>query len=155
MNMAIKHLCLVSALLLIMALSFATAHEAQPKKKIKKETKSHHWAAPADERSRTNPIASSSASIQNGKTLFLQNCADCHGTNADGRGIDSEGMDPKPSNLKAMAGHHADGDFAWKIKNGRGDMPGWNEIFSDEQVWDLVNFIQNLKESNHHTEKTN
>jgi mono/diheme cytochrome c family protein len=140
-----NRLIMLSVILLLLAGSLAVAHEAKPKKEIQKQKMSHHWAAPADERSRSNPVPLSEASVLNGKTLYIQNCVDCHGINADGKGIDAEEMDPKPSNLKAMAGHHSDGDLAWKIKNGRGDMPGWGDTLSEEQIWELVNFIQTLK----------
>ena len=40
------------------------------------------------------------------------------------RGANAKNMVPKPSNLAAMAGHHSDGDMAWKIKKGKGPMPG-------------------------------
>ncbi len=46
-----------------------------------------------------------------------------------------------------MAGHHPDGDFAWKITNGRGPMPGWKGTLTDEQIWNVVNFIQSLEGS--------
>ena len=39
------------------------------------------------------------------------------------------------------------GDIAWKIAEGRGAMPGFKERLTDEQIWDLVNFIQSLKET--------
>lgn len=53
-------------------------------------------------------------------------------------------LNPKPANLVAMSGGHPDGDFAWKIKNGRGAMPAWKSILKENQVWDLVNYIQAL-----------
>jgi mono/diheme cytochrome c family protein len=46
-----------------------------------------------------------------------------------------------------MAGLHTDGDLAWKITNGRGAMPAWKDMLGKNQVWDLVNYIQSLKDS--------
>jgi len=40
------------------------------------------------------------------------------------------------------------GDFAWKIANGRGLMPGFKDHLTKEQIWDLTNFIQSLKTKN-------
>ncbi|MBU0970215.1 MAG: cytochrome c [Proteobacteria bacterium] len=105
----------------------------------------HHWAAPPEEKDRINPILLSDESLFRGKRLYLKNCTDCHGAKADGRGADAKNMVPKPSNLAAMAGHHSDGDMAWKIKKGKGPMPGWEGMLSDEQIWNLVNYIQNLQ----------
>jgi len=50
----------------------------------------------------------------------------------------------KPTDLVQRAGHHSDGDFAWKITNGRGDMPSFKDPLAENQIWDLVNFIRQL-----------
>jgi mono/diheme cytochrome c family protein len=41
-----------------------------------------------------------------------------------------------------MSGGHVDGDFAWKIRNGRDEMPAWGEELDDAEIWNLVSFIQ-------------
>ena len=104
-----------------------------------------HWMAPSAEASNKNPVDSSSRSIAQGKMLYGQYCSSCHGPDAEGDGPAASALNPKPTNLKMMSGHHPDGDFAWKIKNGRGAMPAWNKTFNDTQVWHLVNYIQSLK----------
>jgi len=48
----------------------------------------------------------------------------------------------------SVAGHHPDGDMAWKIRTGKVDMPPWKDVITEKQTWDLVNFIQNLKKMN-------
>ena len=103
-----------------------------------------HWAAPKDESARKNPVKMSSESILAGAKLYQSNCASCHGENSGGDGIASASLNPKPANLRAMAGSHPDGDFAYKIKTGRGAMPGWENSLSDTEVWHLVNYIQLL-----------
>jgi mono/diheme cytochrome c family protein len=103
-----------------------------------------HWMAPDDAAKRKNPVATSAASIERGKQLFQVNCASCHGAAGKGDGPAGVALNPKPTNLAAMAGGHADGDFAWKIANGRGPMPGWKSVLSEAQIWDAVNYIQSL-----------
>jgi len=44
-----------------------------------------------------------------------------------------------------LAGKHSDEDFAWKIVNGRGPMPSYKDTLTENQIWDLTNFIQSLK----------
>ncbi len=41
-------------------------------------------------------------------------------------------LNPKPADLTALAGQHPDGDFAWKIANGRGPMPAWERSLEGE-----------------------
>ena len=43
-----------------------------------------------------------------------------------------------------MAPHHSDGDLHWKIAKGRGEMPGWEEVLSEEQIWMLVHYMKSL-----------
>jgi len=105
-----------------------------------------HWMAPAREQNRANPIEATAASIKKGSQLYHQKCVSCHGPNAEGDGMAGMMLEPKPANLRAMVGQHPDGDFAWKIREGRGPMPAWKDQLSDQQVWHLVNYIQNLDE---------
>jgi len=103
-----------------------------------------HWMAPAADAKKTNPVKSDPASIDRGKKTYFQNCASCHGAKAKGDGPASAALKPKPADLTVMAGMHPDGDFAWKIANGRGAMPAWKGTLSQKQIWELVNYIQNL-----------
>lgn len=103
-----------------------------------------HWMAPADAANRKNPVAASAASIARGKQLFQTHCASCHGAAGKGDGPAGAALNPKPVDLTIMAGQHPDGDFAWKIANGRGPMPGWKSVLSEAQIWDTVNFVQSL-----------
>ena len=109
------------------------------------DTNAHEWKVPAKAANRLNPIAKNKTSIKNGKQLFLKYCAVCHGNTGQGDGILSWKLDPKPANLKERAGNHSDGDFAWKITNGRGSMPAFKDKLSENEIWQLTNFIQNLK----------
>ncbi|MCK4707357.1 MAG: cytochrome c [Gammaproteobacteria bacterium] len=105
-----------------------------------------HWMAPTAEAAKINPVKRTDNSIEKGAKLYQQNCVSCHGENADGNGMAGMMLSPKPANLRDMSGGHPDGDFAYKIKQGRGAMPAWKNTFNDNQVWHLVNFIQTLNE---------
>ncbi len=105
---------------------------------------SGHWMAPEDAAKKPNPVPAGSASLARGKKLFKVNCASCHGPGGRGDGPAGAALNPRPADLTAMARQHPDGDFAWKIANGRGPMPAWNGRLSEKNIWDLVNFIQSL-----------
>ncbi len=107
-----------------------------------------HWAAPKAAAARINPIKSDQASINRGKQTFFQSCSSCHGATAMGDGPVGANLNPSPTNLTIMAGNHPDGDFAWKIANGRGPMPAWKTVLNENQIWDLVNYIQALENPN-------
>lgn len=103
-----------------------------------------HWSSPATEKTRANPIALTHRVLIEASELYRDNCAACHG--GDGRGIGPHAQDltTPPANLFAMAPSHADGDLRWKIAKGRGEMPGWAEVLSDEQIWKLVHYMKSL-----------
>ena len=105
----------------------------------------HDWNAPKEAAERQNPVPKDAAAVERGQKLFEQFCANCHGKSGKGDGPVAAALKPKPANLAERAGHHTDGDFAWKIANGRGSMPGFKSQLTENQIWDLTHFIQNLK----------
>jgi mono/diheme cytochrome c family protein len=105
----------------------------------------HDWNAPEKAAQRPNPVPKDAAAIERGQKLYQQFCANCHGKNGQGDGPLAAALNPKPANLAARAGHHTDGDFAWKVANGRGVMPGFKNQLKDTQIWELVHYIQNFK----------
>jgi len=105
-----------------------------------------HWTSPEAAAQRVNPIERSAGSVSRGAALFAGNCAACHGQNATGDGPAGLALNPKPPNLRKMSGIHPDGDFAWKIANGRGAMPAWKNSLRKDQIWDVTNYIQSLSE---------
>lgn len=108
-----------------------------------------HWNVPEAAAKRPNPVPATAESIARGRKLFEANCVRCHGAQAEGDGPAGKGLNPAPTDLRAMAGAHADGDFAWKIANGRGPMPAWKDTLGEPQIWDLVIYIQSLRDSHH------
>ena len=106
------------------------------------ESLAHEWMAPADEGKRPNPVVSDLNSIERGKNIYLNNCAACHGENIEGMKAEATGLQMDSPDLKQRLLTHTDGDFFWKIKHGRGDMPSFKEDLSEEQTWDVINYIR-------------
>lgn len=104
-----------------------------------------HWQAPESALSQTNPIPADQASVSVGAALYSELCARCHGAQLEGDGADGNSLSIPPTNLREMSGRHSDGDFAWKINKGKGDMPAWEEELDDKEIWSLVNYIQSIK----------
>jgi mono/diheme cytochrome c family protein len=84
-----------------------------------------------------------------GRKLFLTNCAICHGIHADGNGMRSEGLDPRPADFTStawrsqMTPRHA----FYAIRSGVSGtaMPSWNTL-SDEQTWELVAYVLSVSQ---------
>ncbi len=92
----------------------------------------------------TNPVAATSDSITRGADLYTVNCLACHGVDGLGDGPSAGGMAPPPANFTAPhAAAHSDAElFDW-IQNGKPgtEMPAFGDL-TDEQIWDLINYIQ-------------
>lgn len=86
-------------------------------------------------------------SIDQGARLYRQHCAGCHGAAGTGDGPAGGGLPQPPPNLRtAHVGSHTAGDLYWWITHGisAGGMPGFGDRLSDEERWEVVNFVRAL-----------
>ena len=74
----------------------------------------------------------------NGERLFLENCAECH--QGDGEGIPN--IYPSLADSELVLGSGA--DVALVLIIGRGEMPSFNGVFSDEEMAYVVNYIRSV-----------
>lgn len=87
-----------------------------------------------------NPYTGKPAAVSVGKSLYGQNCAQCHGTNL-------KGMGPAPSLLSAKVRDAKPGEVFWFITTGKLDsgMPSWSNL-PKNQRWEIVSFVQSQAE---------
>lgn len=104
----------------------------------------HGWRAPEEFSKMANPIKENSAAIQSGQELYTSFCSYCHGISAEGGDKLELDIQSTPPELKKRLQSHSDGDFFWKIKTGRGDMPSFEEDLEDKEVWEIISFIRSL-----------
>jgi mono/diheme cytochrome c family protein len=100
--------------------------------------------APEDESKRKNPLPITNESVLKGQALFTELCASCHGVKASGISNTKTGLSVDTPNLPNSLKMHTDGDFHWKILNGKDDMPSFKEELSENETWDIVNYIRSL-----------
>ncbi len=95
----------------------------------------------------TNPIQSSAESIGQGKELFDNYCTTCHGLNGGGHGPAAHGITTFPRQLWVWnnTDSSADSYLFWFITNGRNEMPPWGVILSENQRWDIINYLKTLE----------
>jgi mono/diheme cytochrome c family protein len=105
----------------------------------------HNWIAPKNEANTQNPIPQSQNSVNEGEKLFNNLCSYCHGKQAKGLDTSKTGLTKKTPNLLKRLSSHSDGDFHWKIRTGKGEMPPFeNEVLNDE-IWHIINYLKSLK----------
>ena len=94
-----------------------------------------------------NPTVDFDSSIKRGKVLFAKNCAKCHGLSGNGYGVVAHGFTTWPRQLWVWykADSTADSYLYWIIENGKSDMPPWGLILTEDERWDLINYIKTIK----------
>ena len=79
-----------------------------------------------------------------GKALYAEHCARCHGT--DGRGRTALGRTFKcPDLTSSKTQGRSDSRFRSAIKNGRGNMPAFAKKLSAQDILALIAYIRSLK----------
>ncbi|GAB4372675.1 MAG: hypothetical protein Kow0042_16100 [Calditrichia bacterium] len=132
-------------LILFILLVFTTLIFSYPPQENPQERK--EWVAAKWADTLKNPLQGNVAATEAGKKLFQTNCAVCHGETGKGDGIAAQGLEPKPKDLSSRkVQEQTDGALFWKITTGNLPMASYKEIFSEEQRWQLVNYIRILGE---------
>ena len=93
---------------------------------------------PDEDRARANPIAAQPQASAAGKLLFAENCAKCHG-------VDANGLHNRPSLRSERIRHATDGELAWMLKNGNPykGMPPWSSL-PEQQRWQIIAYLRTL-----------
>ena len=99
---------------------------------------------PDEDRARVNPYAHQPQAEAAGKALFQENCAKCHGADANGR----THPPPRPSLRSPRIRHATDGELAWMLRNGNPykGMPQWTSL-PEEQRWKIIAYLRTLPPS--------
>jgi mono/diheme cytochrome c family protein len=84
---------------------------------------------------------SQAASAQEGKKIFEDKCAKCHGD--DGSGNTVIGKAVKAADLRsADANKKTDAELYTQIENGKGNMPPFGSALDKEQINDLIAYVR-------------
>ncbi len=92
-----------------------------------------------------NPVAGNSQAIQAGREAYVGSCGQCHGAQADGKGVFGQTTFPPATDFTTRAAKDlSDQQMFEIIKDGLGftPMPGYASQYSDMDIWNLVSFIR-------------
>jgi len=104
------------------------------------------WDAPANFKTMKNPIAQGDASTKAGLALYNKNCASCHGKTGLGDGVKARALQDFPGDFSGAAfQNQTDGEHFYKTKTGRGEMPKYEGKLTDDDIWNMVNYMRTLK----------
>jgi mono/diheme cytochrome c family protein len=110
------------------------------------EARDKDWPVPAEAAKLKNPVKPTPENLAAARAIYLDKCANCHGDRGLGDGPEAGMYDPPPASLNdaPMMNAMPDGELYWKITEGRKPMPSFKAQLSDEQRWQLVNFLRTL-----------
>ena len=92
------------------------------------------------------PALSVYGEVEEGKTIFFEHCMECHGIKGDGRGPIAPYLEETPANLLAQKTQTEPDEALFEIiKYGAHlEMPSWEGILSDQEIWKVVKYLRNL-----------
>ncbi len=104
------------------------------------------WEVPAEYKTMKNPVAKDEASIKAGGVLYVKNCASCHGKTGLGDGVKARALKDFPGDLTgSFYQDQTDGEHFYKTKSGRNEMPKYEGKMTDDDIWNMVNYMRTLK----------
>ena len=106
------------------------------------------WNAPEQAKKLSNPVPPTEDAIDAGMMNYLDHCKSCHGENGDGKGERAEKLSIAPSDFTDA---HAmslatDGELFWKISRGHRPMPAFRDKLSENERWQLVDFLRTFSQ---------
>jgi mono/diheme cytochrome c family protein len=107
------------------------------------DSSSTPWVAPNRASRKKNPVPATPDSIAAGKQVYIAQCVKCHGDAGKGDGPSASSLTPRPRDLSDPAvASQTDGALFWKITTGRKPMPTFENLISEDDRWNVVNYIR-------------
>ena len=104
------------------------------------------WDVPDSYRKMKNPVIADSASISDGQILYKKHCGSCHGRTGLGDGVKARQIQTWPGDLSSdVYQDQSDGEQFYKSKFGKDEMPSYEKILTDEEIWDIVNYMRTFR----------
>ncbi|MCB9287158.1 MAG: cytochrome c [Lewinellaceae bacterium] len=113
---------------------------------IAQKQNKNSWVAPKYADDIKNPLKDDAAATMMGMKTFKNMCAICHGDTGKGNGVAGVTLHPKPADFLAInVKDETDGAIFWKMTEGNPPMASYKTLLTEEQRWQLVNYIRKLE----------
>ena len=100
----------------------------------------NEWLVPDDKKGKLSDFAFSDSTRQVGSQLYQINCKSCHGDPGKGNYQNLNPLPGDPATDKIQ--QNSDGELFYKLQEGRGLMPSFKNILSQEEIWMLVSYLR-------------
>lgn len=106
------------------------------------QTFAQAWIVPDDQKGEMATFKFTEEVVDKGAAIFTKNCQSCHGipTKANWAKIVPEPGDPATEKFSK----NSDGELFYKISNGRGPMPQFKNILSEEERWTVIAYVRSF-----------
>jgi len=104
------------------------------------------WNVPESAKQKKNLYPPDEFSIARGKKSYKIECMRCHGKEGKGDGTSAIRIEKIVADLTSdYVQNQTDGELFWKISEGRRPMPLAKRTLTDDQRWDIINYIRTFK----------
>ena len=104
------------------------------------------WNVPKAAKEKKNLYSPDKSSITRGQKTFKLECLQCHGKEGKGDGMSAMKIKKTVADLTSnYVQNQTDGELFWKISEGRSPMPIGKSTLTDDQRWDVINYIRTFK----------
>ena len=106
------------------------------------------WNAPETAKEKKNPFQADNDkfTLERGMKSYKLDCQRCHGKRGKGDGPSAMKIDKTVADLSSdKVQSQSDGELFWKISEGRKPMPLAKKTLTDDQRWDVINYIRTFK----------
>jgi mono/diheme cytochrome c family protein len=112
-------------------------------KNVSNHSDQEAWKAPAWADTLKSPFHEEPLTLAQGEELFTLYCATCHGETGYGDGAAGGALGQKPANFHdTLVTSQSNGALFWKLSTGKGNMPPFKDVFTEEQRWQLVAYLR-------------
>lgn len=104
---------------------------------------------PAEYAGKTNPLGSDAAAA--GQSIYVVQCASCHGESGKGDGPAGQALTPPAANLVESVANFDDDYLHYRIAEGgtmdpyNSSMPPFKNVLSDEEIWQVVAYMNTFQ----------
>ncbi|VAX24435.1 hypothetical protein MNBD_NITROSPINAE04-1933 [hydrothermal vent metagenome] len=104
------------------------------------------WFAPDEVTGQKNPFLSDKGALAEGKKIYKKNCMKCHGPSGKGDGASAGSLQIELPDFsdKSITMEETDGAWFWKVRVGQFEMPPFQLILKDDQVWKAIIYVRSL-----------
>lgn len=104
------------------------------------------WVVPEDKKNKESPFRFSAETAKKGEAIFQQNCQVCHGEPT--KGTFNKGLIPNPGDPATdKFQKETNGALFYKVTNGRGAMPRFMDILTEEQRWQVISYFRSFNKN--------